>query len=120
MRRDYGLDRPLPVQYALWLSHVVRGDFGRSIANGRPVLSELWLAMQNTLVLSLVAATIGFVLGIVFGILAGAFLGSWLDRGIVSFAVFSSTPSLPSGLARSRASRSLSIGSTFATSFCRP
>ena len=88
VRRDYGLDRPLPVQYALWLSRVVQGDFGRSIANGRPVLTELWLAMQNTLVLSLVAATIGFVFGSVFGVLAGAFQGSWLDRGIVSFAVF--------------------------------
>jgi peptide/nickel transport system permease protein len=88
VRRDYGLDRPLPVQYAIWLSRVVQGDFGRSIANGRPVLIELWHAMQNTLVLSLVAATIGFMVGSLFGVLAGAFLGSWLDRAIVGFAVF--------------------------------
>ena len=40
VRRDYGLDRPLPVQYAFWVSRVVQGDFGRSIANGRPVLDR--------------------------------------------------------------------------------
>ena len=44
--------------------------------------------MQNTLMLSLVAATIGFVVGSLLGVLAGAFIGSWLDRAIVGFAVF--------------------------------
>ena len=88
VRRDYGLDRPLPMQYVIWLSRVVRGDFGRSIANGRPVLTELWLAMQNTLMLSLVAAAIGFTVGSLLGVLAGAYMGTWLDLAVVAFAVF--------------------------------
>ena len=37
VRRDYGLDKPLPVQFGLWLGHVVQGDLGKSLANRRPV-----------------------------------------------------------------------------------
>jgi len=88
MRREYGLDKPLPEQYALWVWHVLHGDFGRSIANGRPVVTELWLAMQNTLVLSLVAASVGFLTGSLLGVVAGAFNGRWIDRVVVGFSVF--------------------------------
>src|SRR5260370_30571194 len=41
LRRTFGLDRPLPVQYVDWLSHVVRGDFGVSLRTSRPVLPDL-------------------------------------------------------------------------------
>jgi len=88
MRAAYGLDKPLPEQYLRWLWRVLHGDFGRSIANGRPVIDELWLAMQNTLVLSMISAVIGFCLGCLLGLIAGAFVGSWIDRAIVAFAVF--------------------------------
>ena len=37
MRRAYGFDRSLPVQYGIWLLHVLQGDLGASIATGRPV-----------------------------------------------------------------------------------
>ena len=40
VRRDYGLDKPLPVQFGLWLLKVVQGDLGRSLASGRPVWSS--------------------------------------------------------------------------------
>jgi peptide/nickel transport system permease protein len=87
VRRDYGLDKPLPVQFGLWLFKVVQGDLGRSLATGRPVWADLHSAIGNTLMLALAASLIGFVLGCTLGGLAGTFRGSWLDRAAVTFAV---------------------------------
>ncbi len=87
VRADYGLDKPLPVQFALWLSKVVQGDLGRSLATGRPVWGDLSSAIGNTLTLALAASLIGFVLGCVLGGLAGTFRGSLLDRAATTLAV---------------------------------
>jgi peptide/nickel transport system permease protein len=87
VKKDYGLDKPLPVQFGLWLSKVVVGDLGRSLATGRPVWSDLQTAIGNTLTLAFVASGIGFLLGCVLGGLAGTFRGSVLDRAAVSVAV---------------------------------
>ena len=87
LKHDYGLDRPLPVQFGIWLNHVVHGDLGRSLASGRPVLEDLADAIGNTYRLSLIAALLGFVFGSLFGGLAAAFRGSWIDRTLVAVAV---------------------------------
>src|ERR671926_1692922 len=52
MRAAYGFDKPLPVQYGLWLWKVVQGDLGRSIATGRPVAAEVGRAVGNSLILA--------------------------------------------------------------------
>jgi peptide/nickel transport system permease protein len=80
MRALYGFDKPLPVQYVIWLGKVVVGDLGTSIASGRAVLSEVSRAVSNTLILSAVATVIGFFFGSLFGFVAGYFRGSALDR----------------------------------------
>ena len=80
MRAAYGFDKPLPVQYAIWLAKVVTGDLGKSIATGRAVLSEVTKAVGNTLILSFVATLIGFFFGCLFGFVAGYFRNSALDR----------------------------------------
>jgi peptide/nickel transport system permease protein len=80
MRRIYGFDRPLPVQYGLWVSKTLTGDLGTSIATGRPVATELWKALGNTLMLAVLATLIGFVLGSLFGFVAGYFRDSWIDK----------------------------------------
>ncbi|PPD14737.1 MAG: ABC transporter permease [Methylobacterium sp.] len=80
MRRLYGFDRPLPVQYGLWLLKTLQGDLGTSIATGRAVAVELWSAMGNTLMLAVLATAIGFVLGCLFGFVAGYFRDSWIDK----------------------------------------
>ena len=41
LRADYGLDRPMPVQFAMWLGHTLHGDLGQSWVSNRPVLAEL-------------------------------------------------------------------------------
>ena len=87
VRRDYGLDRPLPVQFGLWLWKVVQGDLGRSLATGRPVWADLGTAIGNTLTLAVAASLLGFALGCVLGGLAGTFRGSVLDRAAVGLAV---------------------------------
>ena len=87
VRRDYGLDKPLPVQFGIWLLKVVQGDLGRSLDTGRPVWSDLHSAIGNTLTLAASASLLGFILGCVLGGLAGTFRGSILDRAAVTIAV---------------------------------
>jgi peptide/nickel transport system permease protein len=80
VRAAYGLDRPLPVQYGLWLWKVLHGDFGNSIATGRSVATEVMRAVGNTLILSAVATLMGFTFGTFLGFVGGYFRGTWLDR----------------------------------------
>lgn len=88
MRAAYGFDKPLPVQYGIWLWKVLHGDLGSSIATGRPVLSEVGRAVGNSLILAAVATLIGFTFGIFFGFVAGYFRNSPLDRLASVVAVF--------------------------------
>jgi len=87
LKADYGMDQPLPVQYAKWLGQVVSGNLGTSIATGRSVASELRVAVHNTLVLAATAALLGVALGVLFGAIAGAYHGSWVDRATTGLAI---------------------------------
>jgi len=87
VRRDYGLDKPLPIQFGIWLLKVVQGDLGRSLATGRPVWSDLHSAIGNTLMLAFSASMLGFIMGCILGGLAGMFRGSILDRIATTIAV---------------------------------
>jgi peptide/nickel transport system permease protein len=90
MRAAYGLDKPLPVQYAIWIGNLFQGDMGKSIATGRPVADEVFGAVQNSLLLAFSAAVIAFPVGIFLGFLAGYFRDTLLDRiGIVLVIIFS-------------------------------
>lgn len=88
MRAAYGFDRPLPVQYGIWLWRVLHGDLGTSIATGRPVVGEVGRAVVNSLILASVATLIGFTFGTFFGFVAGYFRGSVLDRIASAVSVF--------------------------------
>src|SRR5260221_11455148 len=80
MRRVYGFDRALPIQFGLWLMKALHGDLGRSIATGRPVLDEVGKAAGNTMGIAMLATIIGFPFGCPFGIVAGHLPGPWLAR----------------------------------------
>jgi peptide/nickel transport system permease protein len=80
MRHIYGFDRPLPIQFGLWLLKALRGDLGTSIATGRPVLDEVMGAIGNTFALAMAATVLGFTFGCSLGFIGGYFRGSWLDR----------------------------------------
>src|SRR2546430_8543933 len=87
LRAAYGFDRPLPVQFGLWLWRAVNGDLGHSIATRRPVLSEVLRAVGNTVTLAIAAAMLGFSLGLFFGLIAGYFRDSWIDKVATSIAI---------------------------------
>ncbi len=80
LKAAYGLDQPLPVQYAKWLARAVQGDLGKSIASGREVATEVMSAVGNTLLLAGVAGLAGVVAGCILGALAGYWHGSLIDR----------------------------------------
>ncbi len=80
IRSLYGFDRSYPEQFGSWLWRAFQGDLGTSIATGRPVASEVFRAVGNTLRLAAVATLIGFALGSLFGFVAGYFRNTWIDR----------------------------------------
>ena len=87
LRKAYGFDRPLPIQYATWLGRVLIGDLGVSVARGREVVDELTLAVPNTLILAVGGTLLGFTLGAFFGGVAGYFQGRWIDKLATATAI---------------------------------
>jgi peptide/nickel transport system permease protein len=87
LRREYGLDRPLPEQFAIYVSGVFRGDLGRSISTTRTVTEELATHLPNTVELVLAAITLGTVGGIGLGVIAAIRRDGWVDHLIRLFAV---------------------------------
>jgi peptide/nickel transport system permease protein len=87
IKRQMGLDQPLPVQYWRWLRRVVQGDLGNSLATRRPVLGEIRGALSNTFVLAISAAIAGFTLGVGLGTIAAFFQGRWLDKAASATAI---------------------------------
>jgi peptide/nickel transport system permease protein len=93
LRREYALDRPLPVQYAAWVARLARGDLGESFREQRPVRDVLVERLPATARLALAATLISIVLGVGLGALAAARAGSALDHVLMGVAVLGiSTP----------------------------
>ena len=87
MRAAYGLDKPLAVQYAIWIGNLAQGDMGKSIATGRPVAAEVFGAVNNSLLLAASAAVIAFPIGVFLGFLAGYFRDTWIDRAVTAASI---------------------------------
>src|SRR4051794_34399796 len=79
-RHVYGLDQPIPVQYASYLWHVLQGDFGRSFVHGRPAIQVVFDRLPATLELTAVAMLIGVSLAIPAGIISAVKRDSIFDR----------------------------------------
>ncbi|GHJ54334.1 ABC transporter permease [Micromonospora chersina] len=85
IRHHYGLDQPLPIQFAQYVGRVVQGDFGVSIRTGIPVSSMLSTALPVTVELSLLAILLAAALGVGAGVLAAVRRGrpaEWLANGL--------------------------------------
>ena len=80
LRGELGLDDPLHVQYGRWLAHVARGDLGRSLWMRRPVLGEVLVRLQATLILTGTALFLSSIGGVALGILSATRPHSLLDR----------------------------------------
>ena len=87
LKAEYGLDKPIVLQYAIWLGKALTGDFGISIVTSRPVLAEVLPSLVNSLILAIGGALLGFFVGILFGGLAGYFHGRPLDRIFTGMAI---------------------------------
>ncbi|WP_036225153.1 ABC transporter permease [Mesoaciditoga lauensis] len=87
IRVEFGLDKPLPVQYVLFMEGVLDGNL-KSIKTQRPVLKEIYPRFLNTLELSLVSILISAFLGLGFGIIAAVKHNSWLDNFVMGFSLF--------------------------------
>lgn len=99
MRRDLGLDKPLPAQFAIWVKRLAAGDLGQSIAQQRPVAEMLWSGFAVTASLVIPAVLIASLLAIPLGMLAAWKQNSVADAAIVTAAiVFLSIPSFWLGL----------------------
>src|ERR1700736_3076223 len=86
-RANYGLDQPLPVQYALWIGRLLQGDLGRSFATPEPVASLIWDRLPATLLLAVAALVLSFGIGVPMGIYAAVHRGTWIDNAIRVFSV---------------------------------
>jgi peptide/nickel transport system permease protein len=79
IRLKLGLDRPLPVQYVIYMGDLLRGDLGDSIATKRPVLQELTDRLPATLELLTFGMFIATLIGIPLGVLSARWQGTWAD-----------------------------------------
>jgi peptide/nickel transport system permease protein len=80
LRHDLGLTQPLHTQFLLWLGRVARGDLGRSISSGTPVLPYLLDKFKATAVLAAASLCLASVVGIVTGVASATRRGGWIDR----------------------------------------
>lgn len=87
LRREWGMDKPLLIQYGLFLKQIVRGNLGTSVRSGQPVTRELAIRFTNTLQLALMAALLASVIGISAGVIAGTRPFSLMDMLTMAGAV---------------------------------
>ena len=76
IRKLYGFDQPLVVQYGVWLWHAVRGDLGISLLSSAPVLDLILQRMPNTILIAVYALLIAASIGISLGVLAATRVGT--------------------------------------------
>ncbi|MFC2020734.1 ABC transporter permease [Chloroflexota bacterium] len=86
VRHEFGLDRPLIVQYVDWLGDLLQGDLGTSIYYAEPVWKEILLRLPITLHLSLVSLVLSSMLGIPAGVVAAIRRNTWVDTLVTSVA----------------------------------
>lgn len=87
LTRLYGLDKPLAVQYFLWLAQLLQGNLGVSLFSGRPIAPDLLIAMGYTLQIALFGALFGFLAGVLFGALSARYHGRWQDKLFSAFTI---------------------------------
>lgn len=90
----YGLDRPLVVQYGIWLANLAQGDLGSSIITRRPVSTMIAQVLPNSLMLGGFALLFSTIFGVMFGVIAATWRDRWPDQMLMGGVLLGST--LPS------------------------
>jgi peptide/nickel transport system permease protein len=87
IRRVYGLDRPLLVQYLEWLWKMLQGDFGQSLYFKTEVLGIVLDKLPTTALLAVFSLTFALTISVPLGILAAVYPNSWIDRLCLALAI---------------------------------
>lgn len=87
VRRSLGLDRPIPVQYLMFMERLFQGDLGNTIRGGQPVLDVIMQRLPNTLALACAAMFIAILIGVSIGFLAAYREGTVVDTGLMILAI---------------------------------
>src|SRR6185436_8124254 len=85
--KEYGLDRPVLVQYGIYIGRVLHGDLGKSMITQEPVLSEFLTLFPATIELALCAMLIALIFGIPAGMIAAVRRNSVFDHGVMGIAI---------------------------------
>jgi peptide/nickel transport system permease protein len=94
IRANWGLDKPVPVQYFIWLKNAAKLDFGTSYVSGKPVIDEIAERLPNTIILMSISFFLILLISIPVGVISAVNKGSVFDNvfTIISF-IFMSIPS---------------------------
>jgi ABC-type dipeptide/oligopeptide/nickel transport system permease component len=87
LMRHLGLDKPLPVQYGIYVKNIFLGDFGNSVLTRRPVSEHIWERLPATAELGFVAMFLSVLIGVPLGMYSAVRRGGALDSGARVFAV---------------------------------
>ncbi len=87
IRVSLGLDRPLPVQFFLYLKQVAAGDFGVSIYTHRPVIVDLGLRLPATIELAMATMLLAILIGVPLGMIAAVNRNGWIDQILRVFTI---------------------------------
>ena len=88
LRRSWGLNQPIYIQYFYWLSHLIVGDFGFSYVTRLPVSLLVWSRLPYTIELTLTSLALSYVLGIPIGVIAALKRGTLLDNTTIGISTF--------------------------------
>lgn len=86
-KKLYGLDKPLPVRYFLWLGKLATLDFGNSYKDHRPVLTKIWEALPVTLELNLISILLMYIVSVPVGVYSATHQFTKSD-GVITAGLF--------------------------------
>src|SRR6266508_2907574 len=86
-REAYGLNKPILVQYLIWLGKLVQGDWGASILTGRPVLEDVLIRLPVTLELIVLSMAVALLIAIPAGIIGAIRQNTWADYTATTVAM---------------------------------
>lgn len=98
-RTENGLDKPILVQYVDWVGNIFKGDLGDSLINRQPVVQNILMYIEPTILLVLMSNLIAVLLGIPAGVISALKRDSWIDKTLMTASMVGvATPSFWLGL----------------------
>src|SRR5262249_45861997 len=87
VRKRFGLDQPLPIRYAKWITQVVQGNLGRSVLNQQSVASLIGGALRVTLEQLVLSMLFAMLVAFPVGVIAAIRNGTWLDQTLMGMVL---------------------------------